>query len=337
MTKKKTKVIIPVAGMGSKLRPHTFTQPKSLIPIAGKPIIAYIIDSLLETEADEFIIVIGHLGHKVEQFVRLHYPDLPVTFVEQKERLGLGHAIWTAVPAFEDADEVIISLGDTILEMDFGELMRSDESVIGVSTVTTPGHFGIVKLDESGYIADVVEKPAVPTSNLAIVGIYKLTDVPALIRALNKLTGKPIDPQSEYHLADALMMMIREGIRIRPVSVTHWYDCGKRDVILGTNATLLAKLYSTNKVEFLEETNTIIIHPVALGTGCEIENSIVGPNVTVGDHSKVVKSILDNSIVGNFADLREIVLRNSIIGSDAVVKGQHLSLNIGENTEIEFR
>lgn len=335
MKKRKIKAIIPVAGVGTKLRPHTFTQPKPLIPVAGKPIISYIIDKFLRVGVDDFVIVIGYLGDKIRQFVLENYPDITVNFVYQEQRLGLGHAIWSARASFEDADEVIIALGDTILDLGFQELLATKGSCLGVSMVDNPTEFGIVEVGSDGFLTKAVEKPNIPTSNLAIVGIYKLDNIQALISSLEKLITSHPNIHKEYNLTDAIMLMIETGERISTIEVKRWFDCGKRDVLLETNAILLAQKDSKD-VELTSYQQTIIIHPVAIGENCIIKNSIVGPNVTIGKNTTVVGVVVDNSIIGSFAQLQEIVMRNSIVGNDALVKGQHLSLNIGENTEIEF-
>ncbi len=330
------KAVIPVAGVGTKLRPHTFTQPKPLIPVAGKPIISYIIDKFLAAGIEEFVIIIGYLGDKIRLYIEGKYPDLKVEYVHQDRRLGLAHAIWTAQEAIAEADEVIIALGDTIVVMDYEALLKEEGSSIGVSMVKKPGEFGVVEVGDNGFLTKAVEKPNIPTSNLGIVGIYKLNNVKALIKAINKIVLATPQKGEEFHLTDAIMAMIEAGEQIKTFNVTKWFDCGKRDILLETNATLLAEGRNSNEMDIDSYETTIIIQPVSIGKNCIIKNSIVGPNVTVGSNATIMSSILDNSIVGSFATLKEVVMRNSLIGNDAFVKGQYLSLNIGENTEIEF-
>lgn len=335
LKEKKIKAVIPVAGVGTKLRPHTFTQPKPLIPVAGKPIISHIIDQFLQVGIKDFVIIIGYLGDKIRQYVTETYPELNVEFVYQAERLGLGHAIWSASDAIAQADEIVIALGDTILELDFSSFLDVKGSCVGVSVVKNPSDFGIVEVGHDGYLTKAVEKPSVPTSNLAIVGIYKLDHIPKLLSALEEIVGEETIKNEEVQLTDALMRMIKEGEQISIFHVNKWFDCGRRDVLLETNATLL-NLMDSQGVDLDSYEQTIIIHPVAIGKNCTINNSIIGPHVTIGSNSVIVSSIVDNSIIGSFAELQEIVLRKSIVGNDASVKGHHVSLNIGENTEIEF-
>jgi len=328
------KAVIPVAGAGTRLRPHTYTQPKPLIPVAGKPIIASIIDQLVEIGIREFIFVIGYLGDKIRDYVESRYAHLSTEFVYQDERLGLGHAIWVARHAFEECDEILIVLGDTIFDGDLKDILRAPNSCLGVKKVEDPREFGVVALGEDGYIKQVVEKPKIPTSNMALVGIYKISEVPAFIAALQYLIDHNVRTRDEFQLTDALMYMVEQGIRFSVCAIENWFDCGKKEILLETNAMLLKRRPVQKDIPLFE--NTIIIQPVSIGQNCKISNSIIGPNVSVGDHSTLNYAIVRNSIIGSFASIEEAVLHRSIIGSDASIKGLSQSLNIGDNTEIDF-
>jgi glucose-1-phosphate thymidylyltransferase len=328
------KAIIPVAGAGTRLRPHTYTQPKPLIPVAGKPIIANIIDQLIENGIHEFIFVIGYLGDKIKNFIESKYADYNIKFVYQDERLGIGHALWLAKDEFEKDKELLIVLGDTIIDSDLKEIINSKESCIGVKKVDDPRAFGVVVLGDDNCIKQVIEKPLIPKSNMAIVGIYKINEIPVLIDGLKHIIDNNIRIREEYQLTDALMYMVNQGICIRVSSIENWFDCGKKEILLETNAVLLKRRTNNNALPKFE--NTIIIPPVSIGQHCEIKNSIIGPNVSVGDHSKLDYTIVKDSIIGNFASIEEAVLHKSIIGNDASIKGLSQSLNIGDNTEIDF-
>jgi len=180
----------------------------------------------------------------------------------------------------------------------------------------------------------VVEKPRIPKSNLALVGVYKLTDIPKFIESLTYIIDNNIRTRDEYQLSDALMYMVEQGTKFTTCPIENWFDCGKKDILLETNAMLLKRKIKTEP-EYLFE-NTIIIQPVSIGENCSIKNSIIGPNVSVGDNSTLNYTIVRNSIIGNFASIEEAVLHRSIIGSDASIKGLSQSLNIGDNTEIDF-
>jgi len=328
------KVIIPVAGAGTRLRPHTFTQPKPLIPVAGKPIIASIIEQLSEVGIDEFIFIIGYLGDKIKDYIESKYNHLNIKFVYQDDRLGIGHALWVARREYESCNEILIVLGDIIFDGDIKNILNSPNSCLGIKKVEDPREFGVVVLGDDGIIKQVVEKPRIPKSNLALVGVYKLTDIPKFIESLTYIIDNNIRTRDEYQLSDALMYMVEQGTKFTTCPIENWFDCGKKDILLETNAMLLKRKIKTEP-EYLFE-NTIIIQPVSIGENCSIKNSIIGPNVSVGDNSTLNYTIVRNSIIGNFASIEEAVLHRSIIGSDASIKGLSQSLNIGDNTEIDF-
>lgn len=328
------KAIIPVAGAGTKLRPHTYTQPKALIPIAGKTILSFIVDQLQEAGIREFIFIVGYLGEKIQDYVRQTYPDLITHFVFQNERQGTGHAI-ELTRNIVGTDEVFVALGDTICEYDVQEVVNSPYSMLGVKKVDDPRNFGVASIDEQGFIDQVVEKPAIPKSNMALVGLYKIKETHFLFECLHLLFMQDIKTQGEYNLTDALDCMIKRGAKFQSFKVKNWFDCGKKETLLESNATLLKK-FGGNINESHGFKDTIIIPPVSIAPGCEISNSIIGPHVAIGANTSIKHSIVRDSIIGSYTNLFEVVLDNSLIGSDASVKGLSRSLNIGDNTEIDF-
>lgn len=331
------KVVIPVAGAGTRLRPHTYTQPKPLMPVAGKPIIRFIVDKLVEAGLNDFVFVIGYLGEKVRDYIEHTYPNLHTEFVFQEHREGSAHAIATAREAIEDEDEIFIAFGDTFFDADLSQMIECPYSCIGIKKVADPREFGVAECDDQGFITKLVEKPRIPKSNSAIVGLYKIKEVPALLRAIDYLFQNQQRTVGEYQLTDALQYMVEQGIRMQTMPVRNWYDCGRKEVLLETNAMLLSQSgYASDAFNLPEFDNTIIIHPVAIGKNCQISNSIVGPHVTIGDNTNIQYSIIRNSIIGNFAALEHVVLNQSVIGNDAGIKGMNFSFNIGDNTEIDF-
>jgi len=328
------KAIIPVAGAGTKLRPHTYTQPKALIPLAGKTILSIIVDQLKDAGISDFVFIIGYLGEKIEDYVKEKYPQLSCHFVHQNERHGTGHAINLTKEIIGD-DEVLIVLGDTIAEYDVKEIISSPYSMLGVKKVDDPRNFGVAEIEEDGFINRVVEKPAIPKSNMALVGVYKIKETAFLFSCIQKIIAADIKSYDEFNLTDALECMIQNGVKFQPFKVQNWFDCGKKETLLESNATLLKK-FGGNIAEEHSFENTIIIPPVSIGEGCDIKNSVVGPNVAIGDHSKLNHAIIKDSIIGSYSNLFEIVLNTSLIGSDAEVKGVSRSLNIGDNTAIDL-
>lgn len=328
------KAIIPVAGAGTKLRPHSYTQPKALIPLAGKTVLSIIIDQMREAGIHEFIFIVGYLGDKIRDYVRTKYPDLQAHYVQQIDRQGVGHAIQITKEVVNN-DEVIVVLGDTICEYNVQEVVNSPGSMLGVRKVDDPREFGVAEIDEDGFIDHVVEKPHIPKSNMALVGIYKIKESNQLFQCLESNFFQGLRTHGEYSLTDALDCMLKQGVKFKPFKVESWFDCGRKETLLESNATLLKKFAANNKTDYHFE-NTVIIPPVSIGEGCDIKNSIIGPNVTIGENTKINDSIVRNSIIGSFSNLVDIVLEASIIGSDTGLKGETRTLNIGDNTNIDL-
>lgn len=328
------KAIIPVAGAGTKLRPHTYTQPKALIPIAGKTILSFIVDQLHEAGINEFIFIIGYLGEKIQDYVNFTFPHLTCHFVQQNERCGTGHAIELA-KSLVGNDEVFVVLGDTICEYDVREMINSPYNMLGVKKVEDPRRFGVAEIDEHGFIEHVVEKPSIPKSNMALVGLYKIRETEFMYGCLRHLFTENIKTHGEYSLTDALDFMIKRGASFKAFKVRNWFDCGKKETLLESNATLLKKSGGNVKVNHGYK-GTIIIPPVSIAPNCTISDSIIGPHVAIGANTNITQSIVRESIIGSYTHLYDVVLDNSLIGSDASVKGLSRSLNIGDNTEIEF-
>ncbi|WP_046246025.1 sugar phosphate nucleotidyltransferase [Hymenobacter terrenus] len=331
------KAVIPVAGIGSRLRPHTHTQPKSLVPVAGNTILGHIIDRLLGAGLSDFVFVVGYLGDKIVRYVRRHYPNLKATFVVQEPREGLGHALWLAREEFRhDTDGVLILLGDTIVDVDLPALLATPGSVLAVKEVKTPSMFGLVESATSGQVNKVVEKPKIPKSNYAMVGLYKLAYPEKLAQALEWLLETEVRTHGEYQLTDALMHLIEGGEVMSTCPVDNWFDCGRKETLLEANARLLNRPEFLEGRDYAEFPDSVIIPPVSIGRGCQISQSIIGPNVAIGDKTIIKNTILSDSIIGSYSELRSAVMHDCIVGSDASFRGMNHSLNIGDNTEIDY-
>ncbi len=328
------KAIIPVAGAGTKLRPHTYTQPKALIPLAGKTILSINVDQLHDAGINDFVFIVGYLGEKIQDYIKEKYPNLNCHFIYQNVRKGTGHAINLAKQII-GGDEVFIALGDTICEYDIDAVLASPYSMLGVKKVDDPRNFGVAEIDAEGFISRVIEKPSIPKSNLALVGLYKIIDTSFLFNCLDTIINNDIKSFDEFNLTDALECMILSGAQLKPFKVENWFDCGKKESLLKSNATLLKKFGGTI-AESNSFENTIFIPPVSIGEGCDIKNSIIGPHVAMGDNTIVNYSIVKDSIIGSFSKLYDVVLDDSLIGSDTEIRGETRSLNIGDNTEIDL-
>lgn len=328
------KAIIPVAGAGTKLRPHTYTQPKALIPLAGKTVLSIIVDQLVEGGITEFIFVVGYLGEKIQDYVHTQYPNITAHFVYQNNRQGIGHAI-RLTRNIVNGDDVMIVLGDTICDYDVKAVIESDVSVLGIKKVDDPRSFGVAEVCNDTEVAHVVEKPHIPKSNLALVGVYKIKETDVLFECLEANISQGLKTHGEFSITDAIDCMIQKGVHFKAFKVAAWFDCGRRDTLLESNATLLKKFGAKAEPSPAYE-NTVMVQPVSIGKGCSIRNSIVGPNVTIGDNTNIDYSIIKNSIIGAYSNLFDIVLDDSLIGSDTVIRGETRTLNIGDNTDIDL-
>lgn len=328
------KAIIPVAGAGTKLRPHTYTQPKALIPLAGKTILSIIVDQLREAGIDEFVFIIGYLGEKIQDYINTNYPEIKAHFINQNDRLGIGHAI-ALTKDIVGNDQVLIVLGDTIADYDVKQVLTAPHSMLGLKKVDDPRNFGVAEEDENETITRVIEKPTIPKSNMALVGIYKIIETEILYSCLNNIIVADENHFNDFNLTDALECMIQQGTVFKSFKVSNWFDCGKKETLLQSNAILLKK-FGGNVFEENPFQNTIIIPPVSIGEGCIIKNAVIGPNVAIGEHTVINHSIVKDSIIGAYSNLIEIVLNNSLIGNDAEVKGVSRNLNIGDNTAIDL-
>ena len=331
MTPSGIKAIIPVAGVGSRLRPHTHTTPKALIHVAGRPILAHILDDLERLGVTDVVLVVGHMSEHIRAYVDTHYAHLTRSYVDQPERLGLGHAV-RMTRDLVIGHPVFIVLGDTIFRADFSTVVNGAESAIGVREVEDPRRFGIVETKD-GYASRLVEKPDQPTSNLAIVGVYYLTDSVLLFEALDTLVAKDMRTKGEYQLTDALQIMIEKGHRIRPFKVAGWYDCGKTETLLETNRELLDV---KGDAPGPAPAGSVIVPPVAIDPTAVIEHSIIGPHVSIAARAVVRESVVKNSIVNEDAVVEQTLLEGSVIGENALVTGTFRHLNVGDSSEVRL-
>jgi len=327
-----TRAIIPVAGVGSRLRPHTHTMPKSLINVAGRPILAHILDDLERLGVADVVLVVGHMGDHIRDYVDAHYAHLNRSYVDQPERLGLGHAV-RLTQELVIGHPAFIVLGDTIFRADFSEILTGSDSRIGVKEVEDPRRFGIVEVKD-GVAVRLVEKPDQPTSNLAIVGVYYVTDTPLLFGALETLVQKDIRTKGEYQLTDALQIMIEKGHKIRPFTVDGWYDCGKTETLLETNRELLE--INQPATPPVASPGTVIIPPVSIDPTAVIERSIVGPFASIAARAVVREAIVRDSIVNEDAVVEQVLLEGSVIGENALVRGTYRHLNVGDSSEVRM-
>ncbi len=325
------KIIMPVAGKGSRLRPHTHSIPKALIRVAGQPIINHIIDQIKDIESlSEVIFIIGHLGNQIQEYVQYKH-DMPMKFVRQREYMGLGHAVYQAKKYFSKDEDVLVLLGDIIFQADLKAATAADHNMIGVMEVKDARKFGVVTTDARGYVTDMLEKPENPPSNLAISGIYYFKSSAELFGAIEYIMDQNIRTKNEYQLTDAMRQMLQQGSKFQTFMAGELYDCGNKNALLETNRIMLEKLDGHYSIP-----GSIIIPPVFIGKNAVIENSIIGPNVAISHDSTVRNCIVKNSILGKGATLENTILDTSFIGDNAYLIQSTVEFNIGPDSEIIF-
>jgi glucose-1-phosphate thymidylyltransferase len=321
--------IVPVAGTGTRLRPHTHTTPKALLLVAGKPILGHILDQLQEASPERVILVVapGPQGDRIRDYGASR-KDFAVECVVQAEPKGLGHAVAQAKGA-AGKGPLLIVLGDTIVRTRLGDLVK-DGSRVGLCEVDDPRRFGVAEV-EGGRIVRLVEKPEVPPSNLALVGLYYITNGPLLFECLETNVREGRLTRGEVQLTDALQLLIQRGEELRPFPVEGWYDCGKTETLLETNRALLDQLATPVCRE-----GVVVLPPVALDPTAEVTAAVIGPHVTIGPRAKVRQAVVRNSIVNEGATVTDILLEGSVVGENAVVRGAYQRLNVGDSSEVEY-
>jgi glucose-1-phosphate thymidylyltransferase len=324
------KIIIPVAGVGKRLRPHTHSTPKPLINLAGKPVIGHILENLKNLKVEELILVVSEKGEEIVK-VSSQFVPWKISYALQREQKGLGHAVYQAKDRIDKNDEVLIVLGDTIVEGPIERAIGEGDDFIGVKRVEDPKRFGVIELGKDGRIIGVEEKPDNPKSNWAIVGVYYFTDSEKLFESLEYVIEKNIKTKGEYQLTDALALMLEGGWRPRLLEIEGWYDCGKVDALLDTHRILVDRNRKARNYS-----NATIIHPVYIEEGVEIENSVVGPYVTCGEGVKIRSSVITDSIIGEETYIENTVLSRSLIGKRVNIRGVGRKFNLGDDSQVEM-
>jgi len=323
------KVVIPLAGFGTRLRPHTYAKPKPLLMVAGKPVLAHVIDPLLVLQPEEFVFIVGHLGSQIERFVRANYA-VPARFVEQRELLGQAHALQLAREYIHGP--VVVTYADTIARTDLSVIERTDgDGVAFVKEVMDPRRFGVAVV-EDGLVRQFIEKPQTCDHRLTVIGLYYIRDGDHLIRSVDRLIASGKQTRGEYYLTDTLQLMVEDGARFRVAEVDVWEDCGTPEALLQTNRYLLAHGCSNAPAVRAEE--SAIVPPVYVAPSARIRRSVIGPNVAVAEGAQIDCCILRDALVDEGATLRDAILEGSIIGAQVTVRGSPQALNIGDSAAI---
>ncbi|MEK7316337.1 MAG: sugar phosphate nucleotidyltransferase [Candidatus Eisenbacteria bacterium] len=320
--------VIPAAGAGTRLKPHTDNTPKPLLAVAGKPMLAHILDRVAAARPDRIVLVIGPGAHGERlRAYAAGRPELPITCVVQESPLGLGHAILQARSAVGSAPLLVV-LGDTIVEAPLDRL-AAEGSWIGVKEVDDPRRFGVATVRD-GRITALVEKPERPETNLAVVGLYAIRNSRLLFETLESLERAGTRTRGEIQLTDALQRMIEGGEELRPFPVKGWYDCGNTEALLDANRALLDA-----HAEPVSREGVVVVPPVAVDATADVRDSEIGPHASIGPGATVRRSVIRHSIVNEGATVEDMLLDHEVIGEKQVVRGSHRRLNVGDSSEVE--
>ena len=327
-----------MAGRGSRLRPHTLTVPKPLIPIAGKPIVQRLVEDIskvCDETVDEIAFIIGDFGNEIEKNLINIAESLGAkgTIYHQEEALGTAHAILCAKESL--TGNVVVAFADTLFKADF-TLDNSADGIIWVKQIENPSAFGVVKLNDSNEITDFIEKPETFVSDLAIIGIYYFSDGEKLSIELQYLIDNNIKEKGEFQLTNALENMKAKGVKFKPGEVTEWLDCGNKEVTVNTNNKVLTLNKQYNSVpESAKFVNSVIIPPCFIGDNVSLTNSVIGPHVSIGNNSEIEKCIVENTIIQEDSSVCNAIIKNSMIGNKVSYNGKAQDLSIGDFTVIE--
>ncbi len=323
------KVIIPLAGKGTRLRPHTYLTPKPMMKVAGKPVMSYVLDELKKLgNVEEIIYITGHLKEKVEEYARAEM-DVPSVFIEQKVQDGTAGAIALARDYVDQP--VLIIFVDTIFDADLTRVKSVDaDGIIWVKEVEDYQRFGVVVTDKDGNMTKIVEKPKTPISKRANIGLYYIKNWKLLFEGIDHVLTQPMN-LGEYFLTDAFQYMIDNGAKIKVIDVEGWYDAGKIETMLETNQAMLTRGRARRPKNVGDST---IIDPVYIEDGVTLKNSKVGPNVSIGAGSVLEGVEVSHSIIGSKVKIKKSVLRNSLVGDDAIVEGVKGEMTVGDHSEV---
>ncbi len=324
------KVIIPLAGKGTRLRPHTHLVPKPMLKVAGRPVMSYVMDDVMKLgNVEQVVYITGHLKDKVEDYARSTYP-VPSVFVEQAVQDGTAGAVNLAMPYVDGP--VLIIFVDTIFDTDLSVINTSDDDgIIWVKEVEDYQRFGVVVTDANGHMTKIVEKPNTPISKRANIGLYYIRNWKLLAEGIRHVLTQPTN-KGEYYLTDAFQYMIEHGAKIKVVDVEGWYDAGKLDTLLETNQAMLEKRHLARVPEGFS--GATIIPPVYIEDGASASNATIGPNVSLGKGAKITDSTISNTVAGDNCTISHSVIRDSMLGNNVTLSGVTGSMNLGDDAEL---
>jgi len=330
-------IIIPMAGMGKRLRPHTLTVPKPLVPLAGKPIVQHLVEDiakLVDEPIEKIVFVTGRFGEEVETHLKQVAASLGAKgeIAYQDDPLGTAHAVYCAKDALEG--KVIVAFADTLFTADFA-LDEKKDGILWVKQIDNPSAFGVVQLNEAGDIIDFVEKPETFVSDLAMIGVYYFKDGRALAKEIAYLLDHQITKGGEYQLPDALKRMTEKGATLAPGKVDEWMDCGNPPVTIATNARVLELKHPTSYIaEGAEVRNSVVIDPCYIGPGTLIEHAVIGPHVSIGSHCQIRDARIEQAIIQNETIISGVAMDHSMVGSHSKIEKPRARFSVGDYNSI---
>lgn len=334
----KMKIVIPMAGFGTRLRPQTWSRPKQLIRLANQSVLGHVI-SMFETLPDpknvEFVFIIGYLGGKVKTYMDKMYPDFKVHYVVQDEMLGQSHALRLAREHMDGP--MLMVFADTLIETDLSFLKNEEANIVAwVKPVPDPRRFGVAEVDSDGWVTRLIEKPRSMDNNLAVVGFYYFDEGQKLIHAIEEQMRRDIQLKGEYFLADAINIMLEDqDLKMRTRKVDIWLDAGTPEAVLETNQYLLEQ-GRDNSRETARRDGIRVIPPVYVDPKAEVETSVLGPHVSIGPGCKIRSSVIQNSIIEDDSVIENAILKDSLVGENACVAGQAVRVNLGDESEVDI-
>lgn len=327
------KIVIPMAGLGTRLRPHTWSKPKPLVSVAGQPVLGHVLqmfDALASIE--EVVFIVGYLGDQIKSYMDERYPEIKASYVVQEEMKGQSHALWLAREHLEGP--VYLAFVDTIIEADLSlGHTGPDQAIAWVKEVDDPRRFGVADVDENGRVVRLIEKPDDPSINLALAGFYYFPQARDLVSAFEKQFSDGALLGGEYYLADAINLMLEAGLDLRIRQVDVWMDCGKPDALLETNRYLLEH-GSDNSRDAGAHPGTVLVPPVFVHPGASIRDSVIGPHASIGADCVILHSEIRDSVVDREAVIKDCVLHASLVGVASQLQGIHGSVNLGDHSEV---
>lgn len=327
-----------MAGLGTRMRPQTWSKPKPLIHLAGRTVLDYVLEqfsSLPRFKNAKFVLILGpNQEEQVNTYIKAHHADKDISYVIQKEMRGQSDALYLARDLLKGP--MLMAFSDTLIETDLSFLdLEEFDGVAWVKAVPDPRRFGVAEADNNGRVVRLIEKPKDKTNNLAVVGFYYFQDATVLIRAIEEQIKKDISLNGEFFLVDAINIMIQKGANLRVQTVDIWLDAGKPEALLETNRYLLKKGRDNSKLA-LQRKGITVIPPVYIHPEAELNACVIGPYVSIGKEANIQDSVIKNSIVEQGAHISHMVLEDSLIGRQAGVRGRAEAMNIGDDSWIEI-